>query len=182
MSLMLDVKRRIAAAEARAAAAETDPLDDAEEIDPADVPDEYRKEPEVGEVRAADPAAVADYCTANGCPDLAAPLIRQKATMKEVEARIGAAETIRAIVTDAGTITESITAAKAEEFIRAGLSVEQVRLKVWSAICDAQSPEIRSSISVDTGADTAQTRAVRAMDAAVARANAQIPDMQRGEG
>ncbi|CAN0119555.1 unnamed protein product, partial [Chrysoparadoxa australica] len=99
----------------------------------------------------ADPAEVADYCNANGCPGLIAPLIRQKATMKEVEARVGAVETIRAIVTDAGSITPTITDAKAEEFITAGLSVEQVRAKLWNAVCDAQSPEIISTISSDSG-------------------------------
>lgn len=183
MSLILDVQQRIAAAEARAAAIE---FDDDDEIDPEDVPAEYREDPETGTVSAADPALVAEYCSANGCSALAAPLIREKATMKEVIARVDAAGQIRALVADAGTITETITADQAEAFIKVGLSVDQVRTKLWAAICDAQSPEIRSTISPDTGFDTAQTRAARSMDAAIARANAQIagqgPDQQRGEG
>ena len=120
--------------------------------------------------KAADPAEVAEFCAANGCPQLAAPLIREKATMDQVKARVGAADAIRAMVKDAGLISPSITAKAADEYITAGLSVEDVRAKLWDRVVKAQSPEIRGSIAADTGADTAKA----GLDKAVAKVNARI--------
>lgn len=128
--------------------------------------------------KAADPAEVAEFCTANGCPALAGPLIREKATMDQVKARVGAAETIRAMVADAGKISASISAKVADEFISAGLSVEDVRTKLWDRVVKAQSPEIRGSIAADTGADTGPA----AMKKAVDKVNARIDATQPKEG
>lgn len=120
--------------------------------------------------KAADPAEVAEFCAANGCPALAGPLIRQKATMEQVKARVGAAETIRAMVKDAMSITATITMAEADRFIAAGASVEAVRADLWDRVVKAQSPEIRGSIAADTGAHTAKS----GWDKAVAKVNARV--------
>lgn len=128
--------------------------------------------------KAADPAEVAEFCAANGCPALAGPLIREKATMDQVKARVGAAETIRALVADAGKISASIPAKAADEYIAAGLSVEEVRAKLWDRVVKAQSPEIRGSIAADTGADTGKTVLNKAVD----KVNARIDATQPKEG
>jgi hypothetical protein len=120
--------------------------------------------------KVADPAEVAEFCAANGCPALAGPLIREKATMDQVKARVGAADAIRAMVKDARVIAPAITATAADEYIAAGLSVEDVRAKLWDRVVKAQSPEIRGSIAADTGADTAKA----GWDKAVAKVNARI--------
>jgi ATP-dependent Clp endopeptidase proteolytic subunit ClpP len=118
----------------------------------------------------ANPADVVAYCVANGCAALAEALIRDNATMTVVEARVGAAGTIKSMVADASKITSAITAKAADEYITAGLCVEDVRAKLWDRVVKAQSPEIRGSIAADTGADTTEA----ALNKAVAKVNARI--------
>lgn len=174
MSLMYEIARRNAAFEAEAAAAEQEAPADESEIDPERVLDALKDAPESDEDETADAAEVAEYCGANGCPSLAASLIREKATMKQVRARVDAAGTIRAIVADAATITDQITSEMAGQYIAAGLSVEQVRAKVWNAVCDAQSEEIRSAIAADAGVDVEARKSDGAMAAAIDRVNARF--------
>ena len=47
---------------------------------------------------AADPADVAEFCSANGCASMAAGLIREKAPMSEVKKRVNSAGAIRELV------------------------------------------------------------------------------------
>lgn len=119
---------------------------------------------------AADPADVAAYCAENGCAKMAAGLIREKATMEEVKARVGAADTIRKMVADAGKVNESITAAMAEEMISAGLSVDQARAKLFAKLTASQSKEACGAIASDTA--SAET-AGHGWDAAIAKVNRQ---------
>jgi hypothetical protein len=128
--------------------------------------------------KAADPAEVAEYCAANGCPALAGPLIREKATMDQVKAKVGAAETIRALVKDAGLLAPAIKADAADAYIAAGTSVEDVRAALWDRVVKAASPEIRSSIAADTGAPKASD----GWDKAVGKVNARIEATQPKEG
>src|SRR3546814_18084785 len=63
----------------------------------------------------ADPADIADYCATNGCPGMAADLIREKATMAEVEARVGAGGTISALAVGAAEAHPEIGGASCRE-------------------------------------------------------------------
>lgn len=180
MSLMEDVQARITRGQIRVSAETEEPNTaetgaDTEEKQPAAAAPNPEPAP-TDQPKAADPAEVAEYCSANGCAALAAPLIREKATMDQVKARVNAAAEIRTLVVEAGTITEKITADQAEAFIKEGLSVEQVRTKLWSAVVAAQSPEINSAISADTAISTTS------WDKAVAKANARIEGQQPKEG
>jgi len=128
--------------------------------------------------KAADPAEIAEYCAANGCPALAGPLIREKATMDQVKAKVGSVETTRALVKDAGLLAPAIKADAADAYIAAGTSVEDVRASLWDRIVKAQSPEIRSSIAADTGVPNA----AEGWNKAVGKVNARIEATQPKEG
>jgi ATP-dependent Clp protease, protease subunit len=143
-----------------------------------EIPPEASSAPAAPIVPPAEPADVVAYCVRNGCAALAEALIRDKATMPAVEARVGAAGTIKSMVADAGKISASISAKAADEYIAAGLSVEDVRAKLWDRVVKAQSHEIRGSIAADTGADTGKTAMTKAVD----KVNARIDATQPKEG
>ena len=123
---------------------------------------------------AADPAAVVTLCVEAECAHLAASLIREGATLPEVEARVDSVGKIRGIVADAKVINPQIVA-DADALIRAGVSVQAAREQLWNAIVDQQSPEICSALSSDAGAGTKREREDASMQRAIDRVNARIP-------
>jgi hypothetical protein len=123
---------------------------------------------------AADPADVAEFCSANGCASMAAGLIREKAPMSEVKNRVNSAGAIRELVAEAGKVTPSISAAEADGLISAGLSVEQARAKLWDKIVARQSPEIQASISSEVAAVATQSAHKAGWDKAISKVNARL--------
>src|SRR3546814_3448426 len=84
---------------------------------------------------------------------MAADLIREKATMAEVEARVGAVGTIRALAVDAAKVNPEFHARAreiADSAIAAGRAVEAVRAEMLEAVFDEQSPEVTGAIAADT--------------------------------
>lgn len=111
----------------------------------------------------ADPAAVLAACKAAGCLDVAEDLITAKATLEQVTARIQQEQAIRqAEAQRAGEIRALCAMAKhperAEQYIRANVSVQFVRedLTYWTAKLDKV--EIDASLLPDAGGAAVKTR------------------------
>lgn len=99
------------------------------------------------DAKAADPADVADYCAKNGAPQLAASLIREKATMDQVKTRVGAGTEIRKMVAAARATGCAIDSKFEDTAIEKGMSAEEVRSALFDKLTAQQSPEIRSQLS-----------------------------------
>ena len=109
---------------------------------------------------AADPATVMEYCTANGVPQLAAGLVREKATMEQVKAKVDVAGRIRAKVGLAARMGfdaagQQQVAKLAEDYIAAGKSPEQFVEAMVEKLAAEASPEIRNTIDANAADKTA---------------------------
>lgn len=104
-------------------------------------------EEEVEGKKAADPAEIAEYCVANGAPQLAAGLIRDKATMDDVKTRVGAASTIREMTKAARGTGVEIDAKFEDTAIAKGMTADEVRKALFDKMVTQQSPEIRGQSS-----------------------------------
>lgn len=139
-STAIDPKAENQAAQGQAPAEEAK----AEPAAPADAPkDEEGDDEEEGDgKKAADPADVAAYCADHGAPKLAAQLIRDKATMEGVKAKVGAASEIRTMCKAARATGAAIDAGFEDDAIDKGMTVDAARKALFDKMIAAQSPEI----------------------------------------
>jgi ClpP class serine protease len=124
--------------------------------DPAkDEPEAGKQEKKEGEgeegkddgKKAADPAEIAEYCNANGAPQLIAGLIRDKATMDDVKAKVGSASKIREMAKAARATGCTIDSGFEDTAIERGMTLEEVRAALFDKLTAQQSPEIRGQSS-----------------------------------
>lgn len=169
------------AAKAGKTKAETEqPVEEPKQDDqnkPADEPvkDEPVKEPEQPtdepkqDAKAADPAEIAEYCAKNGAPQLAASLIRDKATMDQVKVKVGAAGQIRDRVKAAIGAGLTLDPKFEESAISSGMTPEAVGDTLMKQLVAQQSGEVRGNLSAGNmtraGADQAAS-----WDAAMSKA------------
>ncbi len=104
-------------------------------------------------------AEIVDICVAAGVPTMASALIREGVTVDQAKARTDTAKDIRAAVDLARKSCPKIEANAADAFIAAGMTMDQVRAKLFEQITAAQSPEITATHQSTTGHDEAATEA-----------------------
>lgn len=125
------------------------------------------------DAKAADPADVADYCAKNGAPQLAAGLIREKATMDQVKTKVAAhvdvATKIRERVKSARATGITLDAKFEETAIETGMTLDAVTDALFQQMTTQQSPEIRGHLSSSDIAGA--TAGNHGWDAALAKAN-----------
>lgn len=100
---------------------------------------------EAAKTTAASAASIVDICVAADVPAMASALISEGVTLEEAKARVSNTKDIRAAVDLARKSYPKIEADAADKFIAAGLTMEQVRAKLFEQITAAQSPEIVGS-------------------------------------
>ncbi|WP_020408930.1 S49 family peptidase [Hahella ganghwensis] len=98
---------------------------DTEEKEPQTTP-----EPEASAFSAEDAAAITEMCADAGYPKLGAKLIREKASIDQVQQRLNAAKAITTFCKIAGADD------KADAYIAEGLSAEAVGIKLQEAMAD----------------------------------------------
>jgi hypothetical protein len=111
----------------------------------------------------ADPAAVLAACKAAGCLDVAEDLIATKATLEQVTARVQQEQATRQAEAERASEIRTLCAMakhpeRAEQYIRANVSVQFVRedLTYWTAKLDKV--EIDASLLPDAGGAAVKTR------------------------
>lgn len=104
-------------------------------------------------------AEIVDICVAAGVPTMASALIKEGLTVEQAKARANNAKDVRAAVDLARKSCPTLEANLADTFIAAGLTMDQVRAKLFEQITAAQSPEIKTNHQAETGADEAATLA-----------------------
>lgn len=120
---------------------------------------------------AATAAEIVDICVAAGVPTLASALIREGVTADQAKARADNTKDIRAAVDLARKSAPSIEANAADAFIAAGMTMDQVRAKLFEQITAAQSPEITSAHQSTTGEGDAAAAEAAKVVAAFAGSN-----------
>jgi len=93
---------------------------------------------------AASAASIVDICVAAGVPAMASALITEGVTLDEAKARVNNTKEIRAAVDLARKSHPKLEANLADTFITAGLTMDQVRAKLFEQMTAVQSPEITS--------------------------------------
>ena len=124
------------------------------------------------DAKAADPAEIADYCSKNGAPQLAAGLIREKATMDQVKTKVGAGAEIRKMVAAARATGCAIDDKFEDTAIEKGMSASEVRSALFDKLTTQQSPEIRGQQS--TGNLTAHAETAASWDKALTKSGAKL--------
>lgn len=99
----------------------------------------------------ASPDAIAAACAEAGEAALAAPLIKSKATLAAVRARLKLAAEIRDTVATARRVHPAVDARLADGFVAAGASLEHVRAELFDVIVAAQSAEGRTAHQAGSG-------------------------------
>jgi len=94
---------------------------------------------------AASAASIVDLCVAAGVPAMASALITEGVTIEQAKARVDNTKDIRAAVDLARKSCPKIEANAADAFIAAGLTMDQVRAKLFEQITASQSPEITAA-------------------------------------
>lgn len=111
-------------------------------------------------------AEIVDICVAAGVPTMASALIREGVTVEQAKARADNTKEIKAAVDLARKSAPSIEANAADAFIAAGMTMDQVRAKLFEQITAAQSPEITSAHQSTTGeVDAAAAEAAKVVAA-----------------
>lgn len=114
---------------------------------------------EATKTTAATAADIVDLCNTAGVPTMASALIREGVTLDQAKERTNNAKDIRSAVDLARASCPKIEANAADAFIAAGMSMDQVRAKLFEQITTAQSPEITATHQSTTGQDEAATLA-----------------------
>jgi hypothetical protein len=138
---------------------------------PAKEPEAPAEEPKSA-AKAADPAEIAEYCASNGAPQMAASLIRDKATMDQVKVKVGAGAEIKRLTKLARDTGCKIDEGFEKTAIDGGMSVEEVRKALFDKMVTMQSPEIRSNLSAGNLTEAAAT--ADGWDKAIVKTGAKI--------
>ena len=100
-----------------------------------------------GAVSRVDASEIVKLCVDGGVPMMAASLIAEGASVDAAKAQIGAAAQIKEMVALARRVHPSILETAAEDFIKAGFSVERVRTELFDKLVAAQEGnEVRSHV------------------------------------
>lgn len=85
-------------------------------------------------------AEVADICMQAGVPAMASSLIREGATVDQARARASSAQDIKNAVAMARQSCPTMSADLADQFIASGMTMDQVRSKLFEQMTGAQAP------------------------------------------
>jgi ATP-dependent Clp protease protease subunit len=96
-------------------------------------------------------ADIVEICATAGVPAMASALIREGLTVDQARARANNAQEVRGAVETARKSFPKIEANLADAFITSGLSMDQVRSKLFEQMTASQSGEINGSHQAPTG-------------------------------
>jgi len=106
-------------------------------------------------------AKIARMCNSAGVPTLAAALLEQRATVSQARKMIGHAKLIKGAVQKARAICPSISASRAGQYIKAGMTITEARASLFQIIVAVQSGEISSAQSGGAQGDSGWGAAMR---------------------
>lgn len=93
-------------------------------------------------------SAIAALCAEKGVPDMAAKLIKQRASLKEARSAVGGVAEIKSMVDKARKIDGRLSADLADQFIRGGHSLASARKAVFEQLAElADTTPIRGQVS-----------------------------------
>ena len=113
-------------------------------------------------------AEIADLCASAGVPAAAGQFIRDGLTVAQVKERLAQGDEIKRAVKAAHRISSAIALSKADEFIRAGTSLKDVKAALWDAVVSAQGPELNPT-RAQTPASASKAEAEAGWDKAAAK-------------